>query len=136
MKACAYGGRENEDNAVNCKECGTAEFATPVPHSQRMPTIPSVEFIRMFFNSPVEEEFAVRCTQFLARIIGERIIELRPDMKWSEICKLLGPTPAHAFVLSYKLRTEFGEVAKDLIANLDFMTFREFVEAACQSKCV
>jgi hypothetical protein len=135
MKSCEYCGRENEDNALHCKECGTTEFvAAAVPQSQ--PRVPSVEFIRMYFNSPVEEEFAVRCTQFLAGIIGERIIELRPDMKWSKICKLFGPTPAHAFALECKLQTEFGEVAKDLIANSDFMTFREFVEAACQSKCV
>jgi hypothetical protein len=60
----------------------------------------------------------------------------QPDMKWSKICKLFGPTPAHAFALEYKLQTEFGEAAKDLIANSDFMTFREFVGAACQSKCV
>ena len=29
MKKCAYCGRENEDTATNCVECGTAEFATP-----------------------------------------------------------------------------------------------------------
>jgi ribosomal protein L40E len=26
MKKCAYCGRENSDNAVNCRECGTDEF--------------------------------------------------------------------------------------------------------------
>lgn len=29
MKSCAYCGRENEDNAVRCRECGTAQFVLP-----------------------------------------------------------------------------------------------------------
>jgi len=37
MKKCAYCGRENEDDAVHCRECGTTEFegsptvAAPTP---------------------------------------------------------------------------------------------------------
>ena len=30
MKKCAYCGRENDDDAVNCSECGT-EFVQPTP---------------------------------------------------------------------------------------------------------
>jgi hypothetical protein len=29
MKACAYCGRENPDDAANCRECGTSEFKNP-----------------------------------------------------------------------------------------------------------
>jgi hypothetical protein len=29
MKTCAYCGRENEDSAVHCGECGTEEFKAP-----------------------------------------------------------------------------------------------------------
>ena len=29
MKTCAYCGRENDDEAVDCRECGTREFKTP-----------------------------------------------------------------------------------------------------------
>jgi hypothetical protein len=29
MKLCAYCGRENEDDAVGCRECGTAQFVFP-----------------------------------------------------------------------------------------------------------
>ena len=33
MKNCAYCGRENDDNAPNCAECGTSEFLAPDPVS-------------------------------------------------------------------------------------------------------
>jgi len=31
MKECAYCGRENEDAAARCRECGTEEFKTAAP---------------------------------------------------------------------------------------------------------
>jgi len=31
MKSCAYCGRENQDGATHCHECGTDEFAAPNP---------------------------------------------------------------------------------------------------------
>ena len=31
MKECAYCGRENDDQAVHCSECGTDEFKTDAP---------------------------------------------------------------------------------------------------------
>ena len=31
MKECAYCGRENEDAALRCRECGTDEFNTGAP---------------------------------------------------------------------------------------------------------
>lgn len=30
MKSCAYCGRQNDDDATNCRECGTNEFDVPV----------------------------------------------------------------------------------------------------------
>ncbi len=30
MKRCSYCGRENTDDAVSCRECGTTEFAKPI----------------------------------------------------------------------------------------------------------
>ena len=39
MKTCTYCGRKNEDVAVVCAECGTAEFDTP----QSQPTVEPTE---------------------------------------------------------------------------------------------
>jgi len=39
MKKCAYCGRENDDDATQCPECGTGEFLAPDP----APTQPRVE---------------------------------------------------------------------------------------------
>jgi hypothetical protein len=91
----------------------------------------SVEFLRLLFKSPKEEEFAVRCAQFLARIVGEHITLLRPDTKWSEIIEWTGPSLFHAALLVAALKKEFGVDPKDFLANPEFTTFRDFVEYAC-----
>jgi len=39
MKRCEYCGRENDDDAIKCRECGTSEFFVPAP----APTQPRVE---------------------------------------------------------------------------------------------
>ena len=96
-----------------------------------MKSKPSVEFIRMFFNSSAEEAFAVRCAEVLASLAGERIDQLRPDTKWAEILQWAGPTPVHVVLFAEVLKKEFGADAKEIIANSEFMTFREFVEYAC-----
>jgi hypothetical protein len=36
MKECAYCGRENEDAALRCRECGTEEFNTATPAKARL----------------------------------------------------------------------------------------------------
>jgi len=85
----------------------------------------------MFFRSPKEEEFAVRCARFLASLVGERVRLLRPDTKWSEIIDWFGPDLVHAALLATALNKEFGVCAKEIIANPEFMTLRDFVEYVC-----
>ena len=97
-----------------------------------MTTNPSVEFIRLFFKSQAEEQFAVRCAQFLAGMVGERVTLLRPDTKWSEIFEWVGSSPVHATLSAFALRKEFGADAKEAIDNAAFLTFREFVEYVCR----
>ncbi len=41
MKTCAYCGRENEDAATRCRECGTAEFIVSAPPAS--PETPKAE---------------------------------------------------------------------------------------------
>jgi hypothetical protein len=92
---------------------------------------PSVEFIRMFFKSPTEEEFAVECAEFIAKFVGDRVLDLRPDTRWSEILQWFGPKPAHAALFAMLLKKRFGKDVKEIIAASEFMTFRVFVEYVC-----
>ena len=45
MKPCAYCGRENEDDATGCRECGTTEFGVAKPPS------PPVAFLVCYSRS-------------------------------------------------------------------------------------
>jgi hypothetical protein len=92
---------------------------------------PSVEFIRLFFKSPKEEEFAVRCAQSIARVIGERVLLLRPDTPWSDILGWFRPGARNAALFALILKQEFGSDFNEVLRNHEFLTFREFVEYAC-----
>ena len=43
MKDCSYCGRDNDDSATNCRECGTEFPAVPVP--KRPPDLPAPKFV-------------------------------------------------------------------------------------------
>ena len=85
----------------------------------------------MFFKSPTEEEFAVECAEFITNVVGDRALDFRPDLTWSEILHWLGPKPAHAALFAMLLKKRFGTHGNQIIANSEFMTFREFVEYVC-----
>ena len=40
MKTCAYCGRENNDDATRCWDCGTAEFVVPAPAPIQPDSVP------------------------------------------------------------------------------------------------
>ena len=130
MKSCAYCGRDNEDEATHCRECGTTEFVIATASAQ--PAKPSVEFIRMFFKSPTEEQFAVECAEFIRNVVGDRVLRLLPDTRWSEILQWFGPKPAHGALFAMLLKKRFGKDVNEIIAASEFMTFREFVEYVCK----
>ncbi len=96
-----------------------------------MESEPSVEFVRLFFKSPKEEVLAVRCAQSIARLVGDRVLQLRPDTTWSKIFGWRGAGPASAALFMVALRREFGVSVKQIKAAADFMTFREFIEYVC-----
>lgn len=126
MRRCTYCGKEYDDSAT---ACGIDQ--QPVAEVPAIPEDPSVAFLRLLFNSPKEEDFAIRCAQFLARIVGERITLLRPDTKWSEIIEWFGPSSAHGALLAIALHKEFGVAPNEILANPEFTTFRDFVEYVC-----
>lgn len=92
---------------------------------------PSIEFIRLFFNSPKEEQFAVRCAEFLAGMVGDRIMQLRPETTWAEIFQWRGSSLLHSAMFALALKEKFGTDVDEIMANPEFMTFREFVEYVC-----
>ena len=138
MHSCDYCGCDNEETAILCRKCGTAAPviaappALPEPESSRTEVAARNlgEFIRLFFKSPKQEQVAVRCSRFIASMVGERIADLRPDTRWSEIFQWAGRSPAHTVAFTFALKKEFGAAAKQIIDDPACMTFREFVEHA------
>ena len=73
----------------------------------------------------------MRCAKLIAGIVGERIADLRPETKWSEILQWVGTNPVHTVAFGFALKKEFGAAAKELISSQESMSFREFVQYAC-----
>lgn len=71
------------------------------------------------------------CAEFIAGVVGERVFQLRPDTKWSEILQWFGPKPTHGALFAMLLKKRFGKDVNEIIAASEFMTFREFVEYVC-----
>jgi hypothetical protein len=146
MKPCPHCRCDNEDTAILCRKCGTAErlgaaplaLAALEPGSSKTDVADagnSAEFIRMFFKSPKQEQFAVHCAGLIANLVGERIADLRPDTRWSEIFEWAKPSPAHTVAFTFALKKEFGAAAQAVIDDPECMTFREFVEYASTPGC-
>jgi hypothetical protein len=87
-----------------------------------------VESIRLLFKSPVEEEIAYRWASRLSRLLGQRIMQLRPDTTLSEILKWAAASGIDSmdFVVVFEpeLRMELAE----FLDHADLYTFREMVE--------
>jgi ribosomal protein L40E len=88
MKSCAYCGRENEDDAVRCRECGTAQFVLPASaetshkQAERVADVQDPEC-----DVPAEEEAAL-CTYCL--------FPNSPDAPW---CKRCGASISYASIV-------------------------------------
>jgi hypothetical protein len=89
MKSCAYCGRENEDDAVRCRECGTAQFvlpASPAASSQKQ-TEPVAEAPELESDESVEGEAAL-CTYC--------VFPNSPEAAW---CKRCGASMSYASIV-------------------------------------
>jgi membrane protease YdiL (CAAX protease family) len=65
MKACGYCGRENEDNAAFCAECGTG-FEAEIPSERRIPALPFAKRLR---ELNAWSATAILLTSLLAQVI-------------------------------------------------------------------
>lgn len=86
-----------------------------------------VEFIRLFFREPDEEEIAHRWASRLGRLFGSRAMELRPETTLSEMLEWGAASQVESidFVVVFEpeLRMEFAEFLDDP----DHSTFRGMV---------
>jgi hypothetical protein len=86
-----------------------------------------VDFIRIFFIDPVEEEIARRWSSRLGRLIGPRIEDLRPDttlaqmLRWGLASRL--DSMDFLFVFEPELRMELT----GFLADCESATFRDMV---------
>jgi hypothetical protein len=87
-----------------------------------------VEFIRLFFRASDEEEIAHRWASRLDKLIGPRVLELRPETTLSELLKWGAASGVESidFVIVFEteLRLDFAAFLEDS----DHATFREMVE--------
>jgi hypothetical protein len=88
----------------------------------------NIEFIRLLFRSPVEDEVAHRWASRLSKLIGARIMSLRPDTTLAEILQWAarGGVCSMDFVVVFEpeLRMELAE----FLDHAEQVTFREMVE--------
>jgi hypothetical protein len=89
MKSCAYCGRENEDDAVRCHECGTAQFVLPASKvtSAQIQTEGIGESLEPDSDVPTEEEAAL-CTYCLF-----------PNLPGDAWCKRCGASISYASIV-------------------------------------
>lgn len=88
----------------------------------------NVEFIRLFFRSPVHEEIAVRWARRLAELLGPRSSQLRPETTLAELMQwaVEGRVNSIDFALVFEpeMRREFSLFLDDA----EYVTFREMVD--------
>ena len=75
MKICAYCGKENDDEAVCCRECGTDGFKESASADKRAePAAPEPEFAsaKLEFLTPTPQEMAMDLVNLIrCRTLGE-----------------------------------------------------------------
>ena len=98
-----------------------------MPNHHTRPEI-DVEFIRLFFRVPDEEEIAHRWASRLGKLIGPRVVELRPETTLSEMLRWGAASQVASidFVVVFEpeLRMDFAVFLEDS----DHATFREMVQ--------
>ena len=111
MKSCAYCGRQNDESATYCRECGTAEFegavaaAKPVPPKTQRETEPVSEVWEQPCDVTAETE-TVLCTACLFPNLPESRWCKRCGAPMSSTVPFLMPDAAHAAGFAYRRAVE------------------------------
>lgn len=142
MKSCAYCGRENDDAATSCCECGTGEFRsnnpTPLPE-QPKPDPPVAAKPRPLSQEEKQQAFVTLCTW---RTL-EEADALVTQMKVADIESFL-PDEALMTIVAWNLNTygfvrvqvltEQYEAAAEFLANRNLLATPANDEAAAMAK--
>lgn len=87
-----------------------------------------MEFVRLLFINPVEEEIAFRWACRFAGIMGDQALRLRPGTTLSEMLRWAAALSVDsidfAVVFEPELRADFAE----FLDQSDHVTFRQMVE--------
>lgn len=94
-----------------------------------------VGFIRLLFKSPVEELIAYRWAVRLSRLLGARVMELRPDSTLSQMLAWAAAAGVDSMDFVVVFEPELGMNFAEFLDDSDHATFREMVQyCATQSE--
>lgn len=93
----------------------------------RQTTEARIGFIALYFPKPEEQTVAVLIARHFAGAAGDRITELRPATRLSEILEWMGTTDRIRLIMT--LEESFGrEIGDEFAADFGNHSFRELVE--------
>lgn len=87
-----------------------------------------LRFIRLLFKSPVEEFIAYQWAKRLGVLLGERVMQLRPDTTLSEMLEWAASAGADSMDFVVVFEPELGMEFADFLNYSAHATFREMVE--------
>lgn len=90
-------------------------------------------FIGLFFPVPIQQEIALRWARRLARVIGERVNDLRPETTLAEILDWAAESKVDPIDFAVVFEPELRGAFASFLDDPDDATFRQMVEhfAAC-----
>src|SRR5437899_1566328 len=86
------------------------------------------DFIRLFFPAPVQEEIALRRARRLACLIGEHVVELRPETKLGEMIEWAAQCKVDPMDFAMIFEPELRRALASFLEDSDQPTFRDMVE--------
>jgi hypothetical protein len=88
----------------------------------------NVEFIRLLFRSPVEEEVAHRWASRLSRLVGVQAMRLRPHTTLAEMLQWAVRSGVYSMDFVVVFEPELRMELADFLDYAEHTTFREMVE--------
>jgi hypothetical protein len=87
-----------------------------------------VEFIRLLFTDPVEEEIAHRWALRFARLVGPQVLHLRPQTTLDEMLKWAATANADSMDFAVVFEPELRMDLAEFLDYSEHATFRQMVQ--------